>query len=415
MSLSELGPCKVVIDAISPEVCSLEDPKRGAVINAIRNKMNRIQNRVNTIAQLVDKLEVCCVCGKQRHGTAQELSRRSKNMAYPSLSSSFISYAVTVQGKPAATITPRIMPPTKEQQLNSPSSYAMSEDWSGYRWNRNELATQGYNVGNVEITVGTSYSAVGEALSAGTADAGFISGGTYVTYDDDCDVLLTAQRKAINKDSLNAKDWNDGTEEAFTDNLTTYYRSIILAGPSTKGQELAAKVNAGQKLTWDDLNGATWAVMGASSASGYIYPSLWLYNNYGKQISDLANVVQSDSYTTSMSRLAAGQVDVIVGFAHMRAKYAANWMSKFGGTDDCYKQTAVLAVTDQIMDDTICVSKNSDIMSEGFKKAFADACINIGKSEDGLKVLNVLSHIGYQYAQSSDYDAERAAQNMLKK
>ena len=108
-------------------------------------------------------------------------------------------------------------------------------------------------------------------LSAGTTDAGFISGGTYVTYDDDCDVLLTAQRKAINKDSLNAKDWNDGTEEAFTDNLTTYYRSIILAGPSTKGQELAAKVNAGQKLTWDDLNSATWAVMGASSASGYIY------------------------------------------------------------------------------------------------------------------------------------------------
>ena len=58
---------------------------------------------------------------------------------------------------------------------------------------KDELATQGYNVGNVEITVGTSYSAVGEALSAGTADAGFISGGTYVTYDDDCDVLLTAQ------------------------------------------------------------------------------------------------------------------------------------------------------------------------------------------------------------------------------
>ena len=59
---------------------------------------------------------------------------------------------------------------------------------------------------------------------------------------------------------------------AFTDNLTTYYRSIILAGPSTKGQELAAKVNAGQKLTWDDLNGATWAVMGASSASRLYIP-----------------------------------------------------------------------------------------------------------------------------------------------
>lgn len=154
MSLSELGPCKVVIDAISPDVCLLEDPKRGAVINAIRNKLNRIQNHVNTIAQLVDKLEVCCVCGKQGHGTAQELSKRSKNMAYPSLSSSFISYAVTVQGKPAATITPRIMPPTKEQQLNSPSSYAVSADWSENGWNRNELATEGLVVGqNVLVVV----------------------------------------------------------------------------------------------------------------------------------------------------------------------------------------------------------------------------------------------------------------------
>ena len=31
-----------------------------------------------------------------------------------------------------------------------------------------------------------------------------------------------------------------------------------------------------QQLTWDDLNDATWAVMGPTSASGYIYPSLWL-------------------------------------------------------------------------------------------------------------------------------------------
>ena len=40
---------------------------------------------------------------------------------------------------------------------------------------KDELATQGYNVGNVEITVGTSYSAVGEALSAGTAEDLFLA------------------------------------------------------------------------------------------------------------------------------------------------------------------------------------------------------------------------------------------------
>ena len=75
---------------------------------------------------------------------------------------------------------------------------------------KTELSKEGYDVGEVDITVGTSYEAVGEALSAGTADVGLIPGGTYVLYDDGCDVLLTATRDGLNKDSDNAKDWNDG-------------------------------------------------------------------------------------------------------------------------------------------------------------------------------------------------------------
>ena len=67
-----------------------------------------------------------------------------------------------------------------------------------------ELAKLGYDVGEVDITVGTSYEAVGEALSAGTADVGLIPGGTYVLYDDGCDVLLTATRDGLSIDSDNA-------------------------------------------------------------------------------------------------------------------------------------------------------------------------------------------------------------------
>ena len=66
-----------------------------------------------------------------------------------------------------------------------------------------ELAKLGYDVGEVDITVGTSYEAVGEALSAGTADVGLIPGGTYVLYDDGCDVLLTATRDGLSIDSDN--------------------------------------------------------------------------------------------------------------------------------------------------------------------------------------------------------------------
>ena len=133
-----------------------------------------------------------------------------------------------------------------------------------------KLLEKGYDVGEIDMTVGTSYTAVGEALSAGSADLGFISGGNYVLFSDDCDVLLTALRYAINKDSENPADWNDGTIEENTEGMSTYYRCILLAGPSEKGQELLSKVNAGEELTWDDLNSATWAVLNPTSASGYI-------------------------------------------------------------------------------------------------------------------------------------------------
>ena len=97
-------------------------------------------------------------------------------------------------------------------------------------------------------------------------------------------------------------DWGDGTIEENTEDMSTYYRCILLAGPSEKGQELLSKVNAGEELTWDDLNSATWAVLNPTSASGYIYPSLWLQEHYGKGISDLDNVVECDSHTTSVAR-----------------------------------------------------------------------------------------------------------------
>lgn len=45
-----------------------------------------------------------------------------------------------------------------------------------------KLLEKGYDVQNIDMTVGTSYTAVGEALSAGSADIGFISGGNYVLF-----------------------------------------------------------------------------------------------------------------------------------------------------------------------------------------------------------------------------------------
>ena len=180
------------------------------------------------------------------------------------------------------------------------------------------LLEQGYDVKDINITVGTNYEATGEAMAAGTVDLGWLPGGTYALFSDDVDVILTATRDGLNKDSDNAKDWNDGQPTEASDKQAVSYRALIIAGPSDKGQELAAKVNGGEELTWEDLDSANWSIMGTSSPAGYIYPALWLQDHYGKGISDLSSAVQSDSYASAFARLASGQVDVLVTYADAR-------------------------------------------------------------------------------------------------
>lgn len=276
-----------------------------------------------------------------------------------------------------------------------------------------ELAKLGYEVGEVDITVGTSYEAVGEALSAGTADVGLIPGGTYVLYDDGCDVLLTATRDGLSIDSDNPKDWNDNAPTEPTTEQVTSYRALLIAGPSEKGKELAAKVNAGEVLTWEDVSSANWSVANSSSPAGYIYPSLWLQENYEMNITDLPHAVQSDSYGSAFARLASGQVDIVCTYADARRDYEDEWTTEYGMTNSIWDDTAVVGVTPAIYNDTISVSKTSPIMDDAFKSALSEAFINIGNTEEGKEVIAIYSHNGYLPAESSDYDSERAAQEMI--
>ena len=95
---------------------------------------------------------------------------------------------------------------------------------------KEELTKEGFEFNNIRIEVGTSFEAVGEALTAGTAHVGFIPGGTYVLYEDGADVTLTATRFGLNHDSDNPADWNTAPTEN-TENQVTYYRSLVIAGP----------------------------------------------------------------------------------------------------------------------------------------------------------------------------------------
>ena len=278
---------------------------------------------------------------------------------------------------------------------------------------KDEMLKEGYDIGEVEITVGTTYEAVGEALVAGTADVGLIPGGTYVLDDDGCDVILTATRDGLSKDFDDPKDWNDGTPTEASNKQAVSYRALLIAGPSEKGQALVAKVNAGEELTWDELNSANWSVMGSSSPAGYIYPALWLQDRYSKGITDLASAVQSDSYASAFARLASGQVDVLVTYADARRDYAERWNTEFGREGSIWEETGLIGVTAPIYNDTVSVSKTSSKMDADMIAALQNAFINIGNTPEGKEVIAIYSHNGYQKAQSSDYDNERAAQKLI--
>ena len=287
-----------------------------------------------------------------------------------------------------------------------------------------EMATLGYDIGEVEISVGTSYEATGEAMCAGSIDIGWLPGGTYAIYSQaqEVDVILTATRAGLSNDSTDPATWNgDANKTLPTDEQVTFYRSLVYAAPSAYGKELAAKVNAGEKLTWEDLDKATWAVGNTSSSAGYIYPTMWLMENYeGKKISDLANVVQL-GYADAFAQAAAEQVDIIVCYADGRRDYEAAWNTAtnsadatgkagMGRTDSIWNEMNVIGVTEGIYNDTVAITTaNPDVYNPEFIAALQTALINIINTEEGANIFSVYSHAGYAVATDADYDGARTA------
>ena len=284
------------------------------------------------------------------------------------------------------------------------------------------LAEQGYNVGKIDISVGVSYEATGEAMAAGTIDIGWLPGGTYALFSDEVDVVLTATRAGLSNDSTDPATWNgDANKTLPTEEQVTFYRSLIYATPSAYGKELAAKANAGEKLTWEDLEKANWAVLKNSSSAGYIYPTLWLMDNYDKKLTDLPSVITLAGYGDAFAQAAAEAVDIIVCYADGRRDYEAAWTIATDSADETGKagmdredsiwnELNVIGVTPGIYNDTVSITKaNEDVYNPEFIAALQTALINVINTPEGAEIFNVYSHTGYAPATDADYDGARAA------
>ena len=286
-----------------------------------------------------------------------------------------------------------------------------------------EMAKLGVDIDEVDITVGTNYDATGEAMSAGSIDLGWLPGGTYALYSDDTDVILTATRNGLSNDSEDPATWNGEANKTLKNGpQVTFYRALIYAAPSEYGKKLAEKVNNGEALTWEDLDGAKWAVQKTSSSAGYIYPTMWLMKNYdGKKISDLSNVIPIDSgYGTAFSYAAAESIDILVCYADGRNDYEASWMlptdqqdetgkQGMGRSDSIWNEMNVIGVTEGIYNDTVAISKESPFYTPEMVEKLQDCFINIINTDEGKAIFDVYSHAGYAKATDADYDGARMA------
>jgi len=294
-----------------------------------------------------------------------------------------------------------------------------------------ELAELGYEFETVSVYVGTTYEAVGEALDAGTADIGFIPGGTYAVYSEggNIEVALTATRGGLSKDFENAEDWNDGlATTSDTANQVNFYRSLGIAGQSVKGRYLADKINSGGTITWEDLQDVKIGVQSVTSSSGRVYPSLLFKELYDKTLSDIptANLVALNGYGAAAAALASGAIDIAFGYADFRRDYATLWTSTEQGgyaqENTIWEDTDVVFVTDKIYNDTITVSKIT--VDDDLQAAIEQAFINLVTDATALAkpdgifqlvkdIFKVYSHEGYTLADDDDYDLERQAAEIV--
>ncbi|MBQ6592701.1 MAG: PhnD/SsuA/transferrin family substrate-binding protein [Solobacterium sp.] len=293
------------------------------------------------------------------------------------------------------------------------------------------MAEKGYTIDNVEITVSGSYEEAGEALSEGTVDVAWIPGATYAACSDRTEVILTATRSGLSNDSTDPWTWNGYDNRTIKNGPpVAYYRSLILAAPTEYGRSLAETVNRKKTLSWDELSQARWGVLNPVSSAGYLYPTLWLINNYGKKLTDLDpdKVITLDSYQDAFRAAARGEVDIIFSYADGRDDYEEAWnlpadqqdsqgrygMGRTDG-DSIWNELNVIGVSDGIYNDAVAVTRNNpSIYNEEFIGALQQTLIEIIGTEEGAKIFALYSHTGYTVSKDSDYDSARAALKVLK-
>lgn len=247
-----------------------------------------------------------------------------------------------------------------------------------------QLRDKGFDVQKLELIRATNNHQAGEMVISGLADIAFISKLTYFDLKEKGLMpLLTQLEPSYNLDPIVIDAWNDPVQLEASATLQATHRAALYLGSSKRAVELRNKFNSGEKFTWIDLNGANWCHVLVTSLEGYIYPSLWLIENYNRRIVELfKHELVIRGYDELMLRVANQDCDIVVGPEDIREQYASKWSSEgFDRSASIYSELELFALTDAIPHDVVVYQEGQTKFDEVFVQDLQNVLITLASAE----------------------------------
>ena len=231
----------------------------------------------------------------------------------------------------------------------------------------------------VNVTVATSYNAIVEAMESGTVDVGIMPPATYAQARD------MGVAKAILSSTLADYDEN---EQKIPDSVVGNFKAEVLV-----------RADSGID-SYEGLAGKTIAYLGASSASGYIYPVAEM--KMAGIDTDSCTWVNITAVPSAILAVVNGQVDACFTFEGSRFVFSNAVLDDNGNPYDLYDVLSVAKLSDgDIPNDAVAVNPK---LSEDTIAAITDAFLAMAADEEGLAIMNAWGHTGYVPAIEADYD-----------
>ena len=285
-----------------------------------------------------------------------------------------------------------------------------------------------------EITTGTTYAAVTEALISNQLDVGFLTASGYaeatLKHEGEVSVLMTSVRKGYKVQTDDYPDSVANQIKAMNGDITGYtylgeqsdtnvnwYTSQLVVTNKNYVDK-----NGDGTIDIHDMAGLKIARQGTSSGAGYLRPLKYLNDNKMKMVDTLstdatvaATQIQGQyikGYDAAYAAMQSGEVDGMWEFTDVRYSNGYNKEgSEYYHKDTAFTTSKTVAITDKIYNDTIsCRSALSADKQAAVKAAFKGAITDGSSTTEGTGaylLYNLYSHTGYTDAKNSDFDGER--------